>query len=93
MKSLILGVVPDWRVSDTIMLDIWEKLTFLPTLAGMTCLMRASVGEILAAPGGSQAITRSPDACIAVATHEGYAPRCAAIERYRAMLFAPASAR
>ena len=57
----------------------------------MTCLMRASVGEILAAPGGAQAITRYLDACIAIATHEGYAPR-SAIERYRAMLCAPGSA-
>ena len=44
------NTVLDWRVSDTIMLDMWEKLTFLSTLAGMTCLMRASVGDILAAP-------------------------------------------
>ena len=54
--------------------------------------MRASVGDILAAPGGAQAITRYLDACIAIATHEGYAPRSAAIERYRAMLSAPGSA-
>ena len=79
-------------MSDTIMLDMWEKLTFLSTLAGMTCLMRASVGDILAAPGGAQAITRYLDACIAIATHEGYAPRSAAIERCRAMLSAPVSA-
>ena len=58
----------------------------------MTCLMRASVGDILAAPGGAQAITRYLDACIAIATHEGYAPRSAAIERYRAMLSTPGSA-
>lgn len=32
------------------------------------------------------------DACIAIATHEGYAPGSAAIERYRAMLSAPGSA-
>ena len=81
-----------WSVSDNIMLDMWEKITFLSTLAGMTCLMRASVGDILAAPGGAQAITRYLDACIAIATHEGYAPRSAAIERYRAMLSAPGSA-
>jgi 2-dehydropantoate 2-reductase len=75
-----------WSVSDNIMLDMWEKLTFLSTLAGMTCLMRAAVGDILAAPGGAQAITRYLDSCIAIATKEGYAPRDAAIERFRAML-------
>ncbi len=48
--------------------------------------MRGSVGDILAAPGGAECITRYLDSCIAVATKEGYAPRAAAIERYRAML-------
>ena len=40
--------IVDWKVSDNTMLDMWEKVAFLSTLAGMTCLMRASVGEILA---------------------------------------------
>jgi ketopantoate reductase len=31
------STVLDWRVSDTFMLDMWEKLAFLSTLAGMTC--------------------------------------------------------
>jgi 2-dehydropantoate 2-reductase len=52
----------------------------------MACLMRGSVCDILAAPGGAQAITRYLDACIAVATKEGYAPRAPAIERFRATL-------
>lgn len=80
-----------WRVSGEIMLDMWEKVVFLSTLAGMTCLMRGSVGDILAAPGGAEAIARYLDACIAVATKEGYAPRAPAIERFRAMLSAPGS--
>jgi 2-dehydropantoate 2-reductase len=49
------------------------------------------VGDILAAPGGAEAIARYLDACIAVATKEGYAPRAPAIERFRAMLSAPGS--
>ena len=81
----------DWRVSGEIMLDMWEKVVFLSTLAGMTCLMRGSVGDILAAPGGAECITRYLDACIAVATKEGYAPRPPAIERFRATLSTPGS--
>ena len=57
----------------------------------MTCLMRGSVGDILAAPGGAEAIARYLDACIAVATKEGYAPRAPAIERFRAILSTPGS--
>ncbi len=81
----------DWRVSGEIMLDMWEKVTVLSTLAGMTCLMRGSVGDILAAPGGAACIKSYLDACIAVATKEGYPPRATAIERFRAMLSTPSS--
>jgi 2-dehydropantoate 2-reductase len=81
-----------WTVSDNIMQDMWEKLMFLSTLAGMTCLMRGSIGDILAAPGGAQAIARYLDACIAIATKEGFPPRSAALDRFRAVLSTPGSA-
>src|SRR4051794_24231707 len=38
--------------SEQIIQDMWEKWVFLATLAASTCLMRTSVGNILAAPGG-----------------------------------------
>jgi 2-dehydropantoate 2-reductase len=38
--------------SEHIMQDMWEKWVFLASLAASTCLMRTSVGNILAAPGG-----------------------------------------
>ena len=37
----------DARASADVLQDIWEKYVFLTTLAGMTCLMRASVGAIM----------------------------------------------
>ena len=49
------NTVLHWRVSDTIMLDMWEKLTFLSTLAGMTCGSVApprSAASRVAAPRG-----------------------------------------
>jgi 2-dehydropantoate 2-reductase len=33
---------------------MWDKLVLLATLAGMTCLMRANIGEIVRAPGGKE---------------------------------------
>jgi 2-dehydropantoate 2-reductase len=39
--------------SATILLGMWEKWVFLAALAGSTCLMRAAVGDICAAPGGA----------------------------------------
>ena len=38
--------------SEQIIQDMWEKWVFLASLAASTCLMRAPVGHILAAPGG-----------------------------------------
>ena len=42
----------DAVASEQIIQDMWEKWVFLATLAASTCLMRTSVGNILAAPGG-----------------------------------------
>ena len=78
--------VVDWKVSENIMQDMWEKVTFLSTLAGMTCLMRGSIGDILAAPDGQKLLQRYIDSCIAIATKEGYPPRASVIERYQKVI-------
>lgn len=76
----------EWSRSDNIMLDIWEKFFFLATLAATTCLMRGSVGDINSLPDGTAFMTATLDEAKAVATAEGYAPRAAAMDRYRAEL-------
>ena len=68
------------RPSALIMQDMWEKFVQLSTLAGITCLMRASIGTILAAPGGQEAIFRLFHECCAIATAAGFAPRPAFID-------------
>jgi 2-dehydropantoate 2-reductase len=52
-------------VSESVMQDMWEKWVFLASLAASTCLMRSSVGSIVAAPGGRDFM---------VATAHGYSP-------------------
>ena len=42
----------DARFSNHIMQDIWEKYLFLASLAGLTCLMRGSIGAIMASQEG-----------------------------------------
>ena len=74
--------IVDWKVSQNIMLDMWEKVAFLSTLAGMTCLMRASVGDILATADGRALMQRHLDSCVAIATKSGFAPRAPVLERY-----------
>lgn len=70
----------DVRASEAIMQDMWEKFVQLSTLAGITCLMRASIGDILAVPDGEQSIFRLFAECCAVATASGFEPRAPFIE-------------
>ena len=74
------------QASENIMQEMWEKWVLLTTLAGSTSLMRASVGDILAAPGGRDFILGVRDECIAVAKAAGYAPREAFLTRTTGML-------
>jgi 2-dehydropantoate 2-reductase len=72
----------DARLSDTIVQDMWEKWIFIATGAGATCLMRASIGDIVAA-GAEYVVTALLDESVAIAEAEGFPPRPAAIERTR----------
>jgi 2-dehydropantoate 2-reductase len=60
--------------SQNILQDMWEKWVFLSTLAAATSLMRTSVGNILAVPGGSDFLLGLLDETSAIATASGYAP-------------------
>ena len=80
------STIVDWKVSENIMQDMWEKVAFLSTLAGMTCLMRASIGEILATADGRALMKRYLDSCVAIASRSGYPPRAAILERYEKVI-------
>jgi len=68
------------RASEAVMQDMWEKFAQLGVGAGITCLMRASIGDILAVPNGEQSIFRLFAECCAVATASGFEPRAPFIE-------------
>ena len=68
--------------------DMWDKWTFLATLAGITCLMRANIAEIHAAQATRFAVELHQE-CIAIAAAEGYAPAPPAIEQSRHVLSQP----
>jgi 2-dehydropantoate 2-reductase len=74
------------QASENIMQDMWEKWVLLATLASSTSLMRATVGHILAAPGGRDFILGVRDECSAVAKAADYAPREAFLTRITGML-------
>jgi 2-dehydropantoate 2-reductase len=77
--------------SEHIIQEMWEKWVFLASLAAATCLMRSSVGNILAAPGGKDFLLGMLDECGAVATAEGHAPRAPFLDRTRGMFTAEGS--
>nr|WP_245330475.1 2-dehydropantoate 2-reductase [Bradyrhizobium sp. AS23.2] len=91
LRSLLQGANIDARASETIMHDMWEKFVQLSTLAGITCLMRASIGDILAVPNGKEAIFRLFGECCAVATASGFEPRAPFIEFDRNLFTTPNS--
>jgi 2-dehydropantoate 2-reductase len=53
--------------------DLWAKFSFLATLAGATCLFRASVGDIVATDDGRQLTEQMYEECLAVARASGHA--------------------
>jgi 2-dehydropantoate 2-reductase len=61
----------DATLSMNINLAMWEKWTFLATLAASTCLMRCSIGEILATDHGESLIGGLFDECNSTASAEG----------------------
>jgi 2-dehydropantoate 2-reductase len=79
------------RPSEQIVQEMWEKWVFLATLAGGTCLMRAAIGDIVAAPAGRDFMLGLLAECGAVAQANQHPPRDAVMERFRAALTAAGS--
>ena len=78
------------HLSTAILQEMWEKWVLIATMAGITCLMRAAVGDIVAAHAGDLALALL-DECSAIATANGFAPRQATTARNRTMLTTPGS--
>ncbi len=74
----------DARASSAIIQEMWEKWVFIASFAGITCLMRAPIGDIVAAGAGDIA-TSLLDECAQVARRQGFPPSDAMLHRIRAM--------
>lgn len=82
--------IADGGPSETILQEMWEKWVFIATAAGITCLMRASVGDIAAGGGAGHALALL-DEISAIAAGQGFAVRAQVAQRFRAMLTAAGS--
>jgi 2-dehydropantoate 2-reductase len=69
----------DSNPSLSIVQDMWEKWVFLAALGAATTLMRGSVGEINAAPGGTDFGARVAAEAMAIASAAGHPPRAGAV--------------
>lgn len=74
LRPLFEGAKFTAVLSEDIVLEMWEKWFFLATLAGINCLMRGSVGDIVAA-GGARFTERLLEECRSIAESAGYPPR------------------
>lgn len=81
----------DKRHSDIIVLEMWEKWVLLAALAAATCLLRASIGDIVAAPHGAAIIREILAECVETATAAGFPPREETLARIRSQLTEPGS--
>ncbi|SEA10370.1 2-dehydropantoate 2-reductase [Rubrimonas cliftonensis] len=81
----VAEAVPD------VMRRLWEKLVHVATSAGMTCLMRANVGEIVRTADGAALLRRLLEANAEIAARLGHAPSPAFMETYRATFSDPSS--
>jgi 2-dehydropantoate 2-reductase len=72
--------------SDGVVLDMWEKFVMITALAGLNCLMRGSVGDILATEDGESLTLELLSECEAVATASGHPPRPPHQKQSRSML-------
>ena len=73
------------QVSNAVLLEMWEKWVLLATLAGMTCLMRGAVGDIVAA-GAADLTEALLEECRQIAAAQDQMIRPDVLQRTRALL-------
>jgi 2-dehydropantoate 2-reductase len=74
VDAAMQGVGFDASISSTILPDMWEKWVQLASLGGANCLLRGSIGEIVAAPGGQATALEILQEAADVARSCGYPP-------------------
>lgn len=86
LSAALAAVKFDWKQLADIEQAMWDKWVLLATLAGMTCLMRAPVGDIVATASGEKLMLALLAENAAVARAAGFATGEGAMANYRGML-------
>jgi 2-dehydropantoate 2-reductase len=86
LDRFMQGAGFDARLSPDITQEMWDKWALLATLGGVTCLMRGNIGEIGAAPGGPEFLSRFLEEVIAAINAVGKRVSDAAFAQARGAL-------
>src|SRR5437667_3885393 len=89
LDATLQGAGFDARLSPDIMQAMWEKWVQLTSLGAITCLMRGTIGEIVAAPGGAELSIDALNESAAVAAACGHKPSEKVLSRHAAAMTAP----
>lgn len=90
VEKLITGAGFTVTHSDQIVQEMWEKWVFIATSAGLTTLMRATIGDIVEA-GGADIAESMLRECGAIAGGCGFPPRDEVMVKFRTMFTATGS--
>jgi 2-dehydropantoate 2-reductase len=90
VAAALSGAKFDALAVDSVMHEMWEKWIFIASAAGITSLMRGSVGDIVAADAVELTVALFNE-CVAIGAAHGFAPRKAAHDRFMSILTAPGS--
>lgn len=91
IQQAFAGTPVSAPASPSIMQEMWEKFVMMGAMAGMTCLFRGTIGEIVATEDGKRLMVAALAECQAAAAATGFAPRPQSRERVEAMLTEPGS--
>ena len=91
IEALFAGTPVSAPANDNILQEMWEKFVMMGAMAGMNCLMRGNIGEIVATLDGEALMRQALRECQAVAEAAGFAVRPQSRERVTAMLTEPGS--
>jgi 2-dehydropantoate 2-reductase len=86
LDEAMQGAGFDARLSSTIEREMWEKWILLASMGGITCLMRGTIGDIEAAPGGSSFALQFLDEVVTIITAVGKKPSDAFMASAKATL-------
>jgi 2-dehydropantoate 2-reductase len=92
LAAAAAGSKSEIKLTDAIEQALWDKWVVLATMAGITCLMRAMVGDIVATGSGEKLTLALLGEHASVAKAEGFPTPEPVLQNYRGMLTKKGSA-